>query len=74
MLAVLAGWVYWLLISVGGFLGDGQHGGVQGGVGDDRDHRGVGDPQPGDPADPQLGVHDRAGIGAGPIRQVPAGW
>src|SRR5882724_6990487 len=48
---------------VGGFLGDGQHGGVQGGVGDDGDHRGVGDPQPGDPADPQLGVYDRAGVG-----------
>ena len=43
----------------GGFLGDGQHGGVQGGVGDDRDDRGVGDAQPGDPADPQLRVRER---------------
>ena len=43
----------------GGFLGDGQHGGVQGCVGDDRDDRGVGDAQPGDPADPQLRVRER---------------
>ena len=57
----------------GGFLGDGQHGGVQGGVGDDRHHRGVGDAQPGDPADPQLRVGHRVRVGVGPCGRCRPG-
>ena len=59
---------------VGGALGDGEDRGVQGGIGDDRHHRRVGDPQPADAVDPQLRVGDRAAAGSGPIAQVPAGW
>lgn len=35
-------------------------------AGDRGQHRGVGDPQPGDTADPQLEIEDGVGVGAHP--------
>ena len=66
-------WVYRPLISAAAFSAMASTVAFGWALGIDRDHRGVGDPQPGDPVDPQLRVGDRAGD-PGPIRQVPAGW
>src|SRR6202020_1139703 len=51
---------------VGGALGDGQHGGVGVGVGDDRHDRGVGDAQAGQAGHLELEVDHGVGAGAHP--------
>ena len=57
---------------VGGLLADHDRRGVGVAAGDHRHHRGVGDAQPIDPADAQLG--STTAPSSPPMRQVPTGW